>query len=73
MQRDDEIAFVEAKAILATGRGSLARIVNEAAVELMHYLSMAPYLRRAVYRGFIVGTEILEVDRFQYRILEIAQ
>jgi hypothetical protein len=79
MQRNDEIAFVEAKATLATSRSSLPKIVNDAAVDLMHFLTTAPYLKEAEYSGFVVGTEIeipednSNVNRFRCRILEIAQ
>jgi hypothetical protein len=73
MVRGGRVAFVEAKAALATGRSSITKVVNEAAVEVMRFLYTAPYLKTATYCGFIVGTEILEADRFRCRILEMTQ
>ena len=69
----DQIAFVEAKAALKNPRSTILGEVRKAAVELLHFLATAPYLKQAKYQGYIVGTEIVTQREFNCYILRMEQ
>jgi len=70
------IALVEAKGTTITSTSAKRSVLPElrlAAIDMIKMLAMAPYLNRAKYTGYVIGTEIVDEDEFRCYVLRLEQ
>ena len=70
MGKNGKIALVEAKASMQTSRSKILTTIRNTTIDLLGLIAKAQY-HSSEYIGFVVGTEIENINKFTTYVLEM--